>query len=190
MLGEVCEIYDGTHRTPKYTTSGIKFVSVENINNLYASNKFITQEAYKEYVNKKAEIGDILMTRIGSIGECAVITTNEDLAYYVSLALLKPNKNKVLGGFLKHYIESAGGKRELGFKIIHSAVPIKINKGNIGKIQIPIPPLETQIKIVSILDKFHALTTDLTSGIPAEIEARKKQYEYYRNQLLTFKEAI
>lgn len=55
--------------------------------------------------------------------------------------------------------------------------------------QIPIPPLATQEKIVSILDKFHALTTDLTSGIPAELEARKKQYEYYRNKLLTFKEA-
>ena len=55
--------------------------------------------------------------------------------------------------------------------------------------QIPIPPLATQEKIVNILDKFHALTTDLTSGIPAEIEARKKQYEYYRNKLLTFKEA-
>ncbi len=55
--------------------------------------------------------------------------------------------------------------------------------------QIPIPPLATQEKIVSILDKFHALTADLTSGIPAEIEARKKQYEYYRNKLLTFKEA-
>lgn len=53
--------------------------------------------------------------------------------------------------------------------------------------QIPIPSLETQEKIVSILDKFHTLTSDLQSGIPAEIEARKKQYAYYRNKLLTFK---
>jgi type I restriction enzyme S subunit len=52
---------------------------------------------------------------------------------------------------------------------------------------IPIPPLEEQKRIVSILDRFEALTTDLQSGLPAEIEARRKQYEYYREQLLTFK---
>ena len=52
---------------------------------------------------------------------------------------------------------------------------------------IPIPPLEEQQRIVSILDRFEALTTDLQSGLPAEIAARRKQYEYYREQLLTFK---
>ena len=52
---------------------------------------------------------------------------------------------------------------------------------------VPIPPLEEQQRIVSILDRFEALTTDLQSGLPAEIEARRKQYEYYREQLLTFK---
>lgn len=52
---------------------------------------------------------------------------------------------------------------------------------------IPVPPLSEQKRIVSILDRFEALTTDLQSGLPAEIEARRKQYEYYREQLLTFK---
>ncbi|GAA8543899.1 restriction endonuclease subunit S [Helicobacter pylori] len=56
-----------------------------------------------------------------------------------------------------------------------------------SKITIPIPPLEVQQEIVKILDQFLALTTDLQTGIPAEIEARKKQYEYYREKLLTFK---
>jgi type I restriction enzyme S subunit len=54
--------------------------------------------------------------------------------------------------------------------------------------RIPIPPLEVQHEIVSILDKLDALVNDLTFGLPAEITARRKQYEYYRNQLLTFKE--
>ena len=54
--------------------------------------------------------------------------------------------------------------------------------------KIPLPPLEIQHKIVEILDKFDTLTTSLTEGIPAEIEARRKQYTYYRNKLLTFKE--
>ena len=52
---------------------------------------------------------------------------------------------------------------------------------------IPIPSLEEQEKIASILDRFDALTTDITAGLPAEIEARRKQYEYYRDKLLTFK---
>ena len=59
---------------------------------------------------------------------------------------------------------------------------------NIGEMKIPIIPMYTQERIVSILDRFDALCNDLTSGLPAEIEARRKQYEYYRDKLLTFKE--
>lgn len=58
-----------------------------------------------------------------------------------------------------------------------------------SNIIIPIPPLSEQDRIVSILDRFEALTTDLTAGLPAEIKARQQQYEYYRDQLLTFKRA-
>ena len=61
------------------------------------------------------------------------------------------------------------------------------DKKAVMEYSIPIPPLEEQKRIVSILDRFEALTTDLQSGLPAEIEARRKQYEYYREQLLTFK---
>lgn len=53
---------------------------------------------------------------------------------------------------------------------------------------VPVPSVEEQKRIVSILDRFDALVNDLTSGLPAEIEARRKQYEYYRDKLLTFKE--
>ena len=58
---------------------------------------------------------------------------------------------------------------------------------DINGFTIPLPPLEEQERIVSILDRFEALTTDLQSGLPAEIEARRKQYEYYRERLLSFK---
>ena len=63
----------------------------------------------------------------------------------------------------------------------------KGDKKAVMEYSIPIPPLEEQERIVSILDRFEALTTDLQSGLPAEIEARRKQYEYYREKLLTFK---
>ena len=58
------------------------------------------------------------------------------------------------------------------------------------KIRIPIPPLAEQERIVAILDKFDALVNDISSGLPAELEMRRKQYEYYRDRLLTFKPLV
>jgi type I restriction enzyme S subunit len=63
-----------------------------------------------------------------------------------------------------------------------------ISNTNVKKYKIPIPPLAEQERIVSILDKFDALVNDISIGLPAEIEARQKQYEYYREKLLSFKE--
>lgn len=63
----------------------------------------------------------------------------------------------------------------------------KLMSNQVESIPVPIPPLELQEKIVTILDKFEALTNDLQRGLPAEIEAVKERYEYYRNKLLTFK---
>ena len=68
-----------------------------------------------------------------------------------------------------------------------TGVPALNRKELIG-FSVPLPPLEEQARIVEILDKFDALTTDITTGLPAEIAARQKQYEYYRDKLLTFKE--
>ena len=65
----------------------------------------------------------------------------------------------------------------------------KMPRGNKQKIMdylIPIPPLHVQQRIVSLLDKFHTLTTSISEGLPREIELRKQQYAYYRDQLLSF----
>lgn len=59
----------------------------------------------------------------------------------------------------------------------------------VNNLQIPVPPREEQERIVEILDRFDALVNDISIGLPAEIEARRKQYEYYRDKLLTFEEA-
>jgi len=71
-------------------------------------------------------------------------------------------------------------------KYISTAAQPKLNQENLNKIPIPIPSYEEQERIVSILDRFETLTNDLTNGLPAEIATRKKQYEYYRDKLLTF----
>ena len=63
-----------------------------------------------------------------------------------------------------------------------------LNADIVRALELPIPSFQEQARIVHILDRFDALTTDIAHGLPAEIEARTKQYEYYRDKLLTFKE--
>ena len=72
-------------------------------------------------------------------------------------------------------------------RVRKASIP-RLSRSVVEKIQIPIPPLAEQERIVSILDKFDALVNDISIGLPAEIEARQKQYEYYREKLLSFKE--
>lgn len=179
-LGEVASIYDGTHQTPKYTQLGIPFISVENIRDIYNSHKYIAREAFDSYKIKPL-VGDVFMTRIGSIGECAVFDKQENIAYYVSLALIRP-KECINSCYVKYLLESNIGKSELRKRTLVSAVPIKINKDDISKIQIPVPPLAVQQSIVEQLDKF----TALIQNIENELALRQKQYEYYREKLLSF----
>ena len=179
-LNEICGIYDGTHQTPKYTESGVKFVSVENINAPYSSQKYISEEDYSKNYKTKPQKGDVLMTRIGDVGTCAVLDNDEPIAYYVSLALLRPNVQLVQSNYVKYILESNIGKRELRKKTLLTAVPLKINLGDVGKLKLPIPSLSEQERIVGILDTFTASINNLKE----QIAQRRKQYEYYRDHLL------
>lgn len=183
-LNKICAIYDGTHTTPKYTEHGVKFISVENIKSPYDTKKYISKDDFEKY-KVKPRIGDVLMTRIGSIGVCTVIDRDEPLAYYVSLALIRPSIDYIDSKFLKYALESLHGRKELRKRTLINAVPIKINKDDIGKITIPLPPMEVQREIVRILNSYTILTDELVVKLTAEFIARKKQYEYYRNILLT-----
>lgn len=149
-LSEICKVYDGTHQTPKYTLQGIRFVSVENIMDLYSSNKYISQAAYETDFKAYPEKGDILMTRIGDIGTPCVVDRDEPLAYYVSLALFK--NITINSYFLNYYIMSSGFQRELDDRSLHHATPKKINKGEIGKCKVKYPKdADEQAAIADIL---------------------------------------
>lgn len=76
-------------------------------------------------------------------------------------------------------------QNKLKSQVRKASVP-RLSREAIENLLIPIPSMEEQSRIVSILDRFETLTTDLQSGLPAEIEARRQQYEHYRNKLLTF----
>ena len=153
QLSEYVFIYDGTHQTPKYTNSGIKFVSVENINNLSGTNKFISEKDFLKEFKNIPEKNDILMTRIGDVGTATLITQNEPLAYYVSLALFKQKKS-IHMPFLLHYISTIYFQHELWKRTLHIAFPKKINKNEIGKCNLLVPCLEEQTKIADFLSTF------------------------------------
>ena len=89
--------------------------------------------------------------------------------------------------FIVHYFHTVKGYNCLTPAITGGTIK-HVLAGKIGKIKVPCPLLDVQESIVNILDRFDTLVNDITLGLPAEIELRRKQYEYYRNKLLSFEE--
>ena len=135
-LGDVVSVYDGVHQTPDYKESGIMFLSVENIASL-RSEKYISEEAFKRHYKIYPQKGDILMTRIGDVGTPNVVETSEKVAFYVSLALLKPNC--IDSYFLCNAIQSPMFQKGLKDRTLVTAIPQKINKDEIGKVDLILP---------------------------------------------------
>lgn len=155
ILEKFCNIYDGTHQTPNYTNKGVMFLSVEDIKTL-KSNKFISKIEFEKNYKIFPTYGDILLTRIGDIGVANVFLSFEKVAYYVSLALLKP-KN-VNSFFLQNSFSSDYLKNELFKRTLHIAFPKKINKNEIGKMQFKIPKnITEQEKIGAFFSKLDKL---------------------------------
>ncbi len=133
------------------------------------------------------EKGDVLFSGTGTIGQVAVITekpTNWNIKEGVYS--IKPNQEIVSSYFLRYILESREIKDSIMKKVAGGTVK-SIPMAELKNILIPVPPIEVQEKIVAILDRFETLVNDISKGLPAEIEAQKTRYEYYRNKLLTFK---
>ncbi|WP_187946875.1 restriction endonuclease subunit S [Helicobacter pylori] len=136
---------------------------------------------------KKAKPNDILIAttseNVKDVGKSIAWLGNEEVAFSGEMYSYSTNENPK---FIIYYFQTYFFQKEKEKKITGTKV-MRIHENDLKQITIPIPPLEIQQEIVTILDQFLALTTDLQAGIPAEIKARKKQYEYYREKLLTFK---
>jgi len=155
-LGEIVGIYDGVHQTPKYQDSGIMFLSVENITTLQ-SEKYISEDDFKRYYKVYPQEKDILMTRIGDVGTTNVVADNLLKAYYVSLALLKyKNTNPY---FLSNAIQSDYVKEGLSNRTLKTAIPMKINKDEIGKVDVMLPTLVEQQQIGNYFKSLDNLIT-------------------------------
>lgn len=141
---DVAKIYDGTHQTPHYKEQGIMFLSVENIKDL-VSTKYISEDDFKKEFKIYPQKGDVLMTRIGDIGTANIVTSNQKMAYYVSLALFKTYK--IEAAFLLASISSDFVQKELWKRTLHIAFPKKINKIEIEMVEINVPKKGEQYKI-------------------------------------------
>ena len=156
-LGDIADVYDGIHQTPDYTDNGIMFLSVENINTL-KSEKYISEEAFIRDYKVYPEKGDILMTRIGDVGTPNVVETTEKVAFYVSLALLKPIN--VDSYFLCNSILSPFFQNGLKERTLVTAIPQKINKDEIGKVGLYLPTLiDEQREIGAFFQRLNHLIT-------------------------------
>ena len=138
-------MYDGVHQTPDYKESGVMFLSVENISTL-KSEKYISEEAFQRDYKVYPQKGDILMTRIGDVGTPNVVETTEKVAFYVSLALLKPTK--INSYFLCNSIQSPLFQKGLKDRTLVTAIPQKINKDEIGKVNIILPTSSQEQQLI------------------------------------------
>ena len=157
-----------------------------NLGQVYEVEGRITQLGYDKCSTKMVPEGSVVVALAGqgkTRGTVAILRTS--VCTNQSLAALVPNTDFVSGEYLFHYLKTQYSK----LREVSSGDGTRggLNLKMLREYKITIPSKETQEQIVSILNKFEALTNDLTSGLPAEIEKRRQQYEYYRDKLLTFK---
>lgn len=151
----------------------------------------INDEAMRLCNNRSnLEEGDLLFSGTGTIGEVLVVK-EKPLNWNIKEGVyaLKPKSEQIMVEYLKHIMQTSMVKVKIG-SLSEGGTVKSISMKKLADFVIPVPSMEEQARIVSILDRFETLTTDLQIGLPAEIEARRQQYEYYRNKLLTFDQAV
>lgn len=184
-------ITDGPHTTPELMEDGIPFLSVEAVfdGKIHFEKRRgnITPEFDAECCKKyKPQKHDIFMVKSGSTtGKVGYVDTDERFNIWSPLAAMRVNSENS-SRYLFHLLQSKMVQQQVVAKASHGSQP-NLSMRALEQFDVAIPPLDIQLRLANVLDNFDAICTDLSSGLPAEIEARQKQYEYYRDKLLTFK---
>ena len=157
-----------------------------NLGQVYEVEGRITQLGYDKCSTRMVPEGSVVIALAGqgkTRGTVAILRTS--VCTNQSLAALVPNPAIVSGEYLYYYLKTQYSK----LREVSSGDGTRggLNLKMLRSYKVLVPSLKTQAQIVSILDRFETLTNDLTAGLPAEIEKRRQQYEYYRDKLLTFK---
>lgn len=136
-----------------------------------------------------AQPGDVVITDVGEtvedVGKAVAWLGDEDVAIHDHCYAFRHDMNPK---FVSYCMQTTSFIAEKAKYVARTKVNTLLIDG-FSKIRIPVPPLDEQERIVAILDKFEALVNDISSGLPAEITARRQQYAHYRDRLLTFQEA-
>lgn len=182
-LDEVCELITcGVAARPDYVDEGIPFLSAKNVKEgqiVWSGYNCISEKTHKELTkNNKPLVGDILYTRVGSYGEAAVIEDNYEFSVFVSLTLIKVDKNVLNNYFLKHYLNSDFVKR-LAKKSISGSGVGNLNVGTVREFPIFLPPLSEQQEIVSILDTAFESIERAKSNAEQNLKNAKELFESY-----------
>lgn len=191
-LGEIATLIRGGNFQKKdFTDSGVPCIHYGQIYTHFGIHTTSTLKYISPDVASKSKIAktnDIVMAitseNVEDVGKCVAWMGDEDIAVSGHTAIIQHKQNAKYLSYYFHTSHFFTQKKRLA----HGTKVIEISPKDLANVVIPVPPLAEQQRIVSILDRFDTLTTDITAGLPAEIEARRKQYEYYRDQLLTFKQ--
>ena len=136
-----------------------------------------------------AKRGDVVIAGVGEtvedVGKAVAWLGDEDVAFHDDCFVFRSEQDPT---FIAYVMQTAAFHAQKDKHVARAKVK-RLSGEGMAKITIPVPPLAEQRRIVAILDKFDILVNDLSTGLPAEIKARRQQYEYYRDKLLTFEEA-
>ena len=143
---------------------------------------YISRELFEEYKLRFSypKLGDILISASGTIGRTVVFNGEDSYFQDSNIVWLEHNESQVLNRYLYYFYQMNP------WKVSDGGTISRLYNGNIEKTTIPVPSLEIQSRIVHVLDNFDMVCNDLNIGLPKEIKLRQKQYEYFREKLLTF----
>lgn len=195
-VGELFEIKNGLNKEKDAFGKGSPIVNFTDVYNKrwLAEGSFkglveVTEDEIERYSAKK---GDVFFTRTSETKEDIGMSSTliEDIPNCVFSGFIlraRPITDLLLPKFCSYYFSTHKVRNTI---VRYAAFTTRATTTGpkLSKIMVPIIPIEEQQRIVDILDRFDALCNDIKEGLPAEIESRQKQYEYYRNKLLTFKE--
>ena len=188
-LGDVSRVFGGyAFKSKEYTVSGARVMRISDVQAGYISNenaKYCPIDQPKQADSARLFANDLLVSLTGNVGRVAMVDNTVLPAYLNQRVAGLRATDAINYRFLFHYLnqhqfiadcERAG----------KGSAQKNLSMGYLTNYEIPVPSIATQKRVVDILDRFDALTTSLTDGIPAEIAMRREQYEYYRSRLLDF----
>lgn len=185
-------IRGGNFQKKDFMDEGKPCIHYGQIYTRYGSNvsstfTYVSDEVFSK--SKQAQTNDIIMAvtseNIEDVCKCVVWCGNENVAVSGHTAIIHHNIN---AKYLGYYFSTSHFYKDKT-KLVHGTKVIEVTPSSLNEILIPLPNLNEQERIANLIENFDKLCNDITAGIPAEIKARKKQYEYYRDKLLTFRES-